>query len=257
MDKKTEIKKEKDNNPENSSKYKIFPVKIDKKKHPKWENVEEFLPGGDGTGSFAILSQAPPKSGKSCWCLNMLLSPKFDWINRFDRIVIISPTIFSDKTMAPIHKVIDPEIPDNPYADKVKLFDDIDSIDLIINSLLEEQKENLEVKTLLIIDDAIGTMKTGLLGKTMAKYRHYNLSILAISQVWKGFCPISRASANGYVLWKTFNTKERDKVIQELSGIPGIEQMYDDVTSKKHSFLWVNLENMSVWDNFDRCLWKK
>lgn len=235
------------------SKYKILPVKIDKKKHPKWADVPDFLP----THCSAILVQAPPKSGKSVWLANMIMNPKFDWLNRFDRIVWISPTIYSDKSVAPIHKVIDPEIEDNPYADKVKLFDNVDDIDLIIKTTLEDQKENLETTTLLILDDCIGAMKNGELGKTMAKYRHYNLSIVAISQIWKGFCPISRASANGYILFKTFNTKEKEKIMEELSGIPDIEQMYDEVTSKKHSFLWVNLEQQEVWDNFDKCIWKK
>ena len=236
-------------------KYQILPVKVDKKKSPKWADVPDMLIQHPS----AILCCAPPKSGKSTWCVNALLNPSFDWINRFDRIVIISPTIMSDKTWAPIHKVIDPEIEDNEYADKVKIFtgDDLDHMDEIIDAIIEEQKADPEVTTLIIIDDAIGKLRNGSLGKLYAKYRHFNLSLLTISQAFKAFDPISRASCNGYILFKTHNQKEKAKIMEELNGIPNIEEMYDKVTDKKHSFLWVNLENQAVYDNFNEKIWSK
>lgn len=238
-----------------TSKYKILPVKVNRKKPEKWSDVDDMLP----IHPFAILCQAPPKSGKSNWCLNMVLNPMFDWINRFDRIVWISPTIMSDKTVAPIHKVIDPDIEDNKYADKVKIFtdSDLDNIDEIIKMVLEEQREEPDITTLIILDDCIGKMKGGEFGKLYAKYRHYNLSLLGISQTFKSFDVISRASANGYILFKTYNQKEKSKIMEELSGFPNIEEMYDEVTDKKHSFLWVNIENQAIYDNFERKLWSK
>jgi len=242
-----------DTKEQKSKKYKILPVKIDKKKHPKWADVDEMLP----IHPFSIVCSAPCKSGKSVWLANMIMNPKFDWLNRFDRIIWISPTVFTDKSVAPIHKVIDPEIEDNPYADKVKLFDDIDSIDLIIKTTLEDQKENPEIMTLLILDDCLGAMRSGTLGKVFCKYRHYNLSVFCASQAFRMFCPVTRGNASGYVLWKTFNTKEKEKILEELSSIENIEQMYNDVTSRKYSFLWCNIDQMAVYDNFDTCLWKK
>lgn len=238
-----------------SEKYKILPVKVERKKHEKWADVDEMLP----IHPFAVLCQAPPKSGKTNWCLNMVLNENFSWINRFDRIVWISPTIMSDKTAKPLFKVIDPEIEDNPYSDKVKIFtdSDIDNIDAIIQSILEDQRENPEITTLIILDDCIGKMKNGEFGRLYAKYRHNNLSLLGISQTFKSFDVISRASANGYVLFKTYNQREKQKIMDELSGFPNIEQMYDQVVDKKHSFLWINIENQAVYDNFDKLLWKK
>lgn len=237
-----------------TSKYKILPVKIERKKHEKWADVDEMLP----IHPFALLCCAPPKSGKSVMTVNGLLNPNFGWIERFDRIVIISPTVMSDKSWAPIHKVIDPEIEDNPYADKVKIFtgDDLDHMDEIINAIIEEQKSDPEVTTLIIIDDAIGKLRGGL-GTIYAKYRHFNLSLLTISQAFKSFDPISRCSCNGYILFKTHNQKEKQKIMEELSGFPDIEHMYDEITDKKHSFLWVNLENQAVYDNFERKIWSK
>lgn len=238
-----------------SEKYKILPVKIDRKKHEKWADVDEMLP----IHPFAVLAQAPPKSGKTNWCVNMLLNPEFNWLNRFHRIIWVSPTIMSDKTAAPLHRVIDPEIEDNPYSDKVKIFtdSDLDNIDGIIESIVEDQRENPEITTLIILDDCIGKMKNGEFGRLYAKYRHNNLSLLGISQTFKSFDVISRASANGYVLFKTYNQKEKQKIMEELSGFPDIEKMYDEVTDRKHSFLWINIENQAVYDNFDKLLWKK
>jgi hypothetical protein len=238
-----------------SNKYEILPVKIDKKKHEKWADVDEMLP----IHPFAVLCCAPPKSGKSVLTVNALLNPSFDWINRFDRVVIISPTIMSDKSWAPIHKVIDHEIEDNPYSDKVKIFtgDDLDHMDEIIDAIVEEQKSDPTITSLIIIDDAIGRLRNGSLGKIYAKYRHFNLSLLTISQAFKSFDPISRCSCNGYVLFKTHNMKERQKIVEEMNGIPNFEKMYDEVTDKKHSFLWVNLEKQAVYDNFNKKIYSK
>lgn len=238
-----------------SRKYEILPVKIDKKKHEKWADVDDMLM----QHPFAVLCCAPPKSGKSVLTVNALLNPCFDWINRFDRVVIISPTIMSDKSWAPIHKVIDPEIEDNPYSDKVKIFtgDDLDNMDALISAIIEEQKSDPDVSTLIIIDDAIGKLRNGELGKLYAKYRHFNLSVLTISQAFKSFDPISRASCNGYILFKTHNMKEHQKIVEEMNGIPNFEKMYDDVTDKKHSFLWVNLEKQAVYDNFNKKIYSK
>ena len=236
-----------------SKKYKILPVKSKQLLSINWKNVPSYLP----RHPFAILCQAPPKSGKTNLTVNLLLNPVFDWINKFDKIVWISPTIESDKTAKPIMEIVNDE--ENIDSDKIKIFtgDDIDNIDEIIKSIIEEQKEEPDNETLIILDDCIGKMKNGEFGKLYAKYRHNNLSLLGISQTFKSFDVISRASASGYILFKTYNQNEKGKIIDELSGIPDIENLYDEATSKKHSFLWINIDEQQAWKNFDELLWEK
>jgi hypothetical protein len=236
-----------------SNKYKILPVKIKKNTSKKWANVDPRLPAHP----FALLVAAPPKSGKSNFLVAMLLLPDFAWLDKFDKVVICSPTILSDLTMAPIVEISKDE--ENPLSEKLKIFsgDDLDNIDELVKMVIADQKENPEQETLLILDDCIGMMKGGLFGRTYAKYRHDNLSILGTSQMFKAFDPISRASSNGLILFKTHNEKERVKIMEELAGFPNIEKYYDEATEKKHNFLWVNIQQQELWHNFDDLLWKK
>jgi hypothetical protein len=236
-----------------SKKYQILPVKSKQLLSNNWKTVPSYLP----RHPFAILCQAPPKSGKTNLCVNMLLNPAFNWLSKFDKVVWISPTILSDKTAKPIVEIANDE--ENIDSDKIKIFtgDDIDNIDDIIKSIVEDQIENPEHETLIILDDCIGKMKNGEFGKLYAKYRHNNLSLLGISQTFKSFDVISRASASGYILFKTYNQKERGKIIEELSGIPDIENLYDEATDKKHSFLWINVDEQEAWRNFEEKLWAK
>lgn len=236
-----------------SKKYQILPVKSKQILSKKWHDVPEYLP----RHPFAILCQAPPKSGKTNLTVNLLLNPAFDWISKFDKIVWISPTILSDKTAKPIVEIAHDE--ENIDSDKIKIFtgDDIDNIDEIIKSVVEEQKEEPDIETLIILDDCIGKMKNGEFGKLYAKYRHNNLSLFGISQTFKSFDVISRASASGYLLFKTYNQNEKGKIIEELSGVPAIENLYDEATNKKHNFLWINIDEQQAWHNFDNLLWEK
>jgi hypothetical protein len=236
-----------------SSKYKILPVKIKNKVSEKWKDVDKRLP----IHPFALLIQAPPKSGKTNWLVNQLLNPAFGWLLKFGKVIWISPTIESDKTARPIMDIIHDE--DNELGDKIKVFtgDDIDMIDHIIKEAVKQQKEDPEMETLIILDDCIGKMKNGEFGKLYAKYRHNNLSIVGISQTFKSFDVISRASANGYILFRSYNEAEKKKIMEELASFPFIEKHYDECTRDKHNFLWVNVENQELWHNFDRCVWSK
>lgn len=233
------------------NKYKILPVKTKQKVSEVWKDVDERLP----IHPFAILIQAPPKAGKTNWLINQLLNPAFDWINKFDSIVWISPTIESDKTTRPIMEIVNDDT--NPLSEKVKLFSDVDEIDEIIKETVKLQKKEPEVETLIILDDCIGNMKDNSFGKLYAKYRHHNISLCGISQTFKSFDVIARASCNGYVLFKSFNENEKKKIIEELSGFPDIEKYYDICTKEKHNFLWVNVQTQELWHNFDRLVWSK
>jgi hypothetical protein len=235
------------------SKYKILPVKIEKKVSEKWKDVDSHLP----KHAFAILVSAPPRSGKTNLLVNMLINPNFDWINKFDKIVWLSPSILTDKTAKPILEIADDE--DNPLSEKIKIVsgDDLDNVDEIIKLIIEDQDENPEQETLVILDDMLGKMKNNSFSRLYTRYRHKNISMLAISQMFKGFDTTCRACASGLILFKTHNAKEREKIIEELAGYPDAEDAFDEATSAKHSFLWVNNEQGELWKNFSEILYKK
>jgi hypothetical protein len=235
------------------SKYKILPVKIDSKKSDKWKKVPEFLP----VHPFLILQNAPPKSGKSNLLVNLLFNENFNWFDKFDKIVWLSPLIYGDKTTQPVMKMMEDE--NSEASEKISIFsgDDLEDINSIIKAIEEYQKEHPESETLLILDDCLGKMRNGEFSKLCAKYRHYNMSVIAISQQFKAFDPTSRNCASGFILFKTFNDKELENMTTELNGIPNFLEMYNKATAKKHNFLWINIDNQSVWHNFEQELWNR
>lgn len=243
------------------NKYAILPVKKQKRKNEKWDKVPSHLPNGGNC--FAILAVAPCKSGKSTTAINLLLNPIFNWINLFDKICIISPTVSQDLTWKPLLDILNnDEVEDNPYKDKVHIFtdDEVYNMDDIIKGIWEVQKEDTSKTCLLMVDDCLGLLK-GKQGKEISRlysrYRHASISVISMSQVFRSYDSAMRCNATGFLLWKTYNEAELKKIMEELSGIPGILEMYNKVTDKPHSFLWVNIEEQEVWDNFSHCLWKK
>lgn len=232
-------------------KYTILPVKIDNVISEKWKDVEKHLP----RHAFAILISAPPRSGKTNLLVNVLLNKDFDWINRFDKIIWISPSILTDKTAKPILEIANDE--DNPLSEKLKIFtgDDIDNIDTLIKLIIEEQDENPEQETLVILDDCLGKMRNNSFSRLYTRYRHKNISMLAISQMFKGFDITSRACASGLIFFKTHNAKEKEKIIQELAGYPDAQDCFDEATDDKYSFLWVNNETKQLYKNFNELLY--
>lgn len=235
------------------SKYKILPVKIENKVCEGWEDVDSQLP----IHPFCVLCQAPPKSGKSNLICNFVLNPDFDWIHRFDQIIWVSPTVTSDKTTKPIRDLM--AEPDNELGAKIKLFTDVDkgTVDTIITQTVALQKKNPDDKTLIILDDCLGALKNNAFGKLCSKYRHDNLSVLAISQTFRSFDATARTCASGFIFFKTYNKNEKKKIIEEMNAFPDFEQLYDKGTKAKYSFLWVNVDTQEIWQNFDELLWKK
>jgi hypothetical protein len=236
-----------------NNKYEILPVKIEKKISEKWKSIPEYMP----IHAFCMLISAPPKSGKSNMLVNLLINPEFGYIEKFDKVVILSPSILSDKTMKPIVDISEDE--DNPLSDKIKIFtgDDLDETDELLKLIVEEQDSEPETETLVILDDMLGKLKKGEFAKLCARYRHKNMSLIAISQMWKAFDVISRACASHLILFKTHNAGERGKILEELAGFEGASDYFDEATHEKHSFLYVNNDYGSLYRCFLEELYKK
>lgn len=235
------------------SKYKILPVKKDEEIKQEWRYTPKFLP----IHPFCMLMNAPPKSGKSNLLVNILMNCSFDYVHKFKNIYWISPTVRSDKTTQPIMNILNDET-DNDIKDIIKIFtdDDLDDMNSLIRAIIEHQVDEKD-PTLIIMDDCIGKMKNGEFGKLCAKYRHFNLSIICISQSFKSFDTISRNSASHYILFKTYNEKEEEKMIEELNGFPNIKKYYNDATQEKYNFLYINVEEQLIMHNFDKILWER
>ena len=219
----------------------------------EWESLPNFLP----IHPFCLLMNAPPKSGKSNLLMNVLFNKDFDYVHKFKNIFWCSPTVKGDKTTQKMMDILNDE-EENEIKETIKIFtdDDLDNMDALIKAFIENQKGESE-PTLIILDDCIGKMKNGEFGKLCAKYRHFNFSVIGISQSFKAFDTICRNCASHFILFKTFNEKEEEKMIEELNGFPNIKKYYNESTKEKYNFLYINVEEQLMMQNFDDVLWSR
>lgn len=182
----------------------VYPVKKANDSDNRWADLKVTnLP----VHPFNILLCARPKQGKSNLIVNLLYNPDFNYKKRFDNIIYISPSVMGDKTLEN-NVVIDDDI--------VKIHDELEPLDPIIDSIMDDQLANKEESLLLILDDLVGNIKGKSISKLSAKYRHYNISMIVVSQNYKSFSVLSRNSASQFILFKTHNQKEIEKINEEL-----------------------------------------
>ena len=84
------------------------------------------------------------------------------------------------------------------------------------------------------------------------------MSLIVTTQNFRSLPLICRNNASAYVLFKSHNKKEIEKLDDELSGmIPDFMELYKKATDKKYGFLYIDTEKVTAWDRFDTLLYEK
>ncbi|PHR05679.1 MAG: hypothetical protein COB29_11450 [Sulfitobacter sp.] len=197
---------------------------------------------------------APVRSGKTTLINNLLYNPDFGYKNIFTEgnIFVISPTITNDNSGRFISD--DPDI--------TVITEGLENLDEIIELIAESQKDKGDDKeqVLIILDDCLGFLRKtgGFLNNFLSRYRHYKISLIVTSQHFKALSVIQRLNTGYYIFFKSFNRKEQLAIEEEMSGsIPDFKDCYDLATDDKFSMLYVDLEKMKCYHNFQELLWEK
>lgn len=226
-------------------KYEILPVRINKKVPEGWEKFDERLM----RHQFCLAICASPRCGKSNLICNLLYNHQYDFSNRFDKVVIISPSIENDQTMKfvmeddDIIKFYEPEM--------------LDNMDELVHEIVEGQKKEPDQQTLLILDDCLGKLKGKALSTLCSRYRHFNLSMILVSQTFKGFDVTTRNCASHWIMFRSFNEKEQKKIEEEFNSFPNFLDHYLHATQDKYHFLYVDINNQKLWKDFNELLFTK
>ena len=153
---------------------------------------------------FLLVICAPVRYGKPNLLTGLIYLEDIDYSEHYEDIIFISPTIENDRTGR--HIMNDERI--------VKITDDLKNLDLILESIVEVQKQRLKKKetsdTLLILDDCLGLLgyHNSYFSTLCSKYRHFRLSILITTQSFKAIPNICRYNATAYILMRTLNKKQ-------------------------------------------------
>ena len=168
---------------------------------------------------------------------------------------IWSPSIEVDNTWKAVKDYIRDHI--KPSDREKCYFDSYDPAELeqVINTQEEvidyqkEQKHNNLYKILIVIDgfadDTNFTRKSQLLRQLYIRGRHYMISTITSTQVYKQIPPIVRKNMTHLFIYRLGNYNDLEPIVEELSAIYDKRntplQIYHEAVSEEYSFLDVNL----------------
>ena len=93
-------------------------------------------------------------------------------------------------------------------------------------------------------DDTHFTRKSQLLNQLYTRGRHYMISTITSTQVYKPISPIVRKSMTHLFIYRLRNYGDLEAAVEELSAIydgKTLLQIYHEAVSEDYSFLYVNL----------------
>lgn len=231
------------------NKLEILPVK----KNSKTDSKKDLIPDPLLKPEFLWIIYAPVRSGKTNLIVNLLERPDFGYRKYFDTIMYISPTIENDITGVSIMK--DDKI--------IKITDNLEgSLDDILEAIVIHRKKDKDLKPMLIVlDDCLGIVKAvghSYFSNLCSRYRHWKLSLIITTQSFKAIPPTARYNATAYILFKTHNKKEYEKIEEELQGnFPNFSEIFHEATDEKYSFLYLNMEKIKAYRKFEELLYEK
>ena len=243
-----------------SSVLKILPVKKDEEAESILNPILPVFPS-------CTCIVAPPRAGKSNLVMNLLCNKSFYYCGNendpenpsyFDEIYYFSPTSRFDKTTKNILSKMD-------NVTQIDDMDDLQHTNLFVEEIQKSQKnwdpeENEgrpRPKILLVYDDMVGLLAQTKVDILSTKFRHYNFSVLCISQSYKKLPPVLRNCMTAFIWFNMMSEKEHFKLYEEHGqNIPGYWE-HIKLLNKKYQFLYYNLETQTLYHNFEYLLWSK
>ena len=198
--------------------------------------------------------------------MNLLANPNFYYCGNendpdnpsfFDEVHYLSPTSRFDRTTKNILSKMDNVI-------QIDDMDELQDTALYVAELQKSQKNWDEEKEgkprpkiLLVYDDMVDLLVKTKVDMLSTKFRHYNFSVICISQSYKKLPPVLRNCMTAFIFFNLMSEKEYIKVFEEHGqAIPGYWE-HIKLLNKKYQFLYYNIENQELYHNFERLIWSK
>ena len=193
----------------------------------------------------------PSGSGKTVLSNNMILDI---YKGCFSRAYIWSPSIEVDNTWKPVKDYIRDHI--KPNDRETYYFDSYDPAELeqgintqkkVIDYQKEQKHKDLYQIFIVTDDFADGTnftRKSQLLHQLYTRGRHYMISAITPTQVYKQIRPIGRKNMTHLYIYRLRNYGDLEAIVEELGAIHDkktLLQIYHEAVSEEYSFLYVNL----------------
>lgn len=214
---------------------------------------------------FRMAVVGSSKSGKSNYVVN-LLRPCYYGGGKmngkkvppcFEKIYIFSPNIGMDDTTRCFQKLCQEQDIKQDYNDGY------------IRQIIENQKAKSphEEKVLIIADDlpGLGAKPDAMIFTSASYLRHLNVSIIYISQVYKGrvggLPPLVRNNIDALCMFRMPSEKQIRDFCEDMAGTfnskKNVHNLLAYATMEPFQFAFFNYRDLNVWKNHTQLLWKK
>lgn len=210
----------------------------------------------------------PSGGGKTVLLTNMILDI---YRGCFSRIYIWSPSINVDSTWKPVKDYIRDHIKPN---DREKCYFDsyepseLEQVIKTQQKVIDYQKEQKHkdlYQILIVIDDFADdtnfTRKSQLLHQLYIRGRHYMISTITSTQVYKQISPIVRKNMTHLFIYRLRNYADLQAIVEEMSAVYDprtLLALYHEAVDEPYSFLYINLmekdRKKMFMQNFQRYL---
>lgn len=201
----------------------------------------------DNKNDFVMLIIGKRNRGKTYKAIQLLISDN-GLKELFDEILIICPTIHFNNEWSILGDIEDKNIFDKFSQETIEVLD---------TYFQQQYKKNPQKHHLLLLDDCLGSQSFSKrtdetpLSKLVALGRNYNVSVIILSQKFRGVPFNVRNNADYYILFKTTNHKEFEAIENEVS--VGSKQQWRDIWKecfkKPHDWLMIKDRDDSVYIN--------
>ena len=225
---------------------KIQPIQLKEYncKQSKYSDVAPKLP-------MRSMLVGPSGGGKTVLLTNMILDIYRDC---FSRVYVWSPSINVDSTWKPVKDYIRDHIKPN---DREKCYFDsyepseLEQVIKTQQKVIDYQKEQKHkdlYQILIVIDDFADdqnlTRKSTLLHQLYIRGRHYMISTITSTQVYKAISNVVRKNMTHLFIYRLRNYSDLEAIVEELSAVydkKTLLQIYHEAIDEPYSFLYVNL----------------
>jgi hypothetical protein len=186
-------------------------------------------------------------SGKTTLLLKMLLHHKL-LKGKFDAVFLINPTYLLDDKYSIIKFT-------EVYTDFT-----IETVENLRNFCLEETLMNPKKNFLLILDDCIShedfksNQSNNILNELACNSRHINLSIIVLTQVFKGVSLTMRRQADYIIFFNNKNHEELSSLYEEF-GVGSKKDFFNllnnVVFKDRHDFILIDNIDDKIYRNFE------
>jgi GTPase SAR1 family protein len=189
---------------------------------------------------FRIAVVAPSNSGKSVLISNLISNPELPYRKLFKKNIFIWSSTFH---------LDDPSFSMSDNIIKTNVFNEYDENSVM--SIVDEQigiiKKYTKKKAppiLFIFDDVIQDLpmtKQNVMNKLFFSARHYNISLILLSQQYKMVPRSVRLNASDVIIFQTGNNAEITKIAEEQAiDINKFKEILKHATSEPYSFLVIH-----------------